>query len=141
MEGSMKWPEYKKLKLYKNDLIRWKSLDIVFLFSHTGISTCPNLQTCPDHCPLWLLVGTPSVLWPEHASRWAEHSLLWKMSLYIFDILFLSCLHNTFYGLSALVGCWSLLFKRRLFTNFYMRVLLITQLLRLVGRLGSHKPV
>ena len=27
---------------------------------------------------------------PEVASRWAEHSLLWRMSLYIFDILHFS---------------------------------------------------
>ena len=27
---------------------------------------------------------------PELASRWVEYSLLWRMSLYIFDILFLS---------------------------------------------------
>ena len=44
----------------------------------------------PDPRPLWLLVGTPSVLGPELASGWADHSLLWWMSLYIFDILFLS---------------------------------------------------
>ena len=31
--------------------------------------------------------------------------------------------------------------KRGLFTNFYICVLLITRLLRLVGRLGSRKPV
>ena len=28
----------------------------------------------PDPLPLWLLVGTPLVLWPELASRQAEHS-------------------------------------------------------------------
>ena len=44
----------------------------------------------PDPCPLWLLVGTLLVLGPELASRRAEHSLLWRMPLYIFDILFLS---------------------------------------------------
>ena len=61
-----------------------------------------------DPCPLRLLVGTPSVLWPELGSRRAEHSLLWLMPLYIFDILFyhLTGLCNNCYGLSA-VGCWS----------------------------------
>ena len=44
----------------------------------------------PDPRPLWLLIGTPLVLGPEIASRRAEHSLLWRMSLYISDILFLS---------------------------------------------------
>ena len=40
--------------------------------------------------PLWLLFGTPSVHGPELASKRVEHSLLWRMSSYIFDILFLS---------------------------------------------------
>ena len=35
------------------------------------------------------LVGIPSVLGPGLATRRAEQSLLWRMSLYIFDILFL----------------------------------------------------
>ena len=38
-----------------------------------------------------LMVGTPSVLGPELASRATEHSLLWRMSLYInCDILLIS---------------------------------------------------
>ena len=37
-----------------------------------------------------LLVGTTSALGPELAFRCAEHSLLWRMSLYVFDILFYS---------------------------------------------------
>ena len=38
--------------------------------------------------PPWLLVGTPLALGPELASRLADQSLLWRMSLFIFDILF-----------------------------------------------------
>ena len=70
------------------------------------VLTCPGLvqppqrRQDPDSGPLWLLVRIPSVLGPELASRWAEYSLLWRMSLlYIFDILFfyhLKCLCNNF---------------------------------------------
>ena len=58
--------------------------------------------------------------WPELASRWAEHSLLWRVSLYIIDILFyhLTCLCNNSYGLSALFGCWSSAFLRRIIYKF-----------------------
>ena len=44
----------------------------------------------PYCLPLLLIVGTPSVLGPEFASRRAEHSLRMSLSLYIFDILILS---------------------------------------------------
>ena len=47
-------------------------------------------RTSPDLRLFWLLVGTPLVLGPELASRRLEHSLLWRVSLHIFDILFLS---------------------------------------------------
>ena len=52
----------------------------------------------PGPRSLWLLVGTPLVFGPELASTWADHSLLWWMSLYIFDILLshLTCLCNKF---------------------------------------------
>ena len=41
----------------------------------------------PDHRPLWLLIGTPSAIRPELASRRAEHSLPYSdFSIYIFDI-------------------------------------------------------
>ena len=43
----------------------------------------------PHYRPLCLLVGTSSALGPELASRRAEQSVLWRMSLYIFDILVL----------------------------------------------------
>ena len=60
--------------------------------------------------PLWLLFGTPSVLRPELAFRRAEHSLLWWMSSFIFDIHFctvyhLTCLCSNFCRLSTFVGC------------------------------------
>ena len=46
--------------------------------------TCANLlRGDKAMIVLWLLVGTPSLLGPELASRRAEHSLIWRMS-YIF---------------------------------------------------------
>ena len=45
------------------------------------------------------------------------------------------------HDLSDLVGCWSSVFKQRIIYIFKMRVRLIIQLLQLVGRLGSCKPV
>ena len=54
------------------------------------LSKPPQRRQRPDPRPLWLLVGTPLVLGPELASRWAEHILLCRMPLYIFDLLFLS---------------------------------------------------
>ena len=75
----------------------------------------------PDPRPLWLLVGNRLVLGPELASRRAEHSLLWRMYLYIFwsTVFFRrACLCYNFYGLSALVGCWSSVFIRRIYYNF-----------------------
>ena len=54
------------------------------------LSEPPQRRQGPNPRPLWLLVGTLLALGPELASRRTEHSLLWWMSLYIFDILFLS---------------------------------------------------
>ena len=54
------------------------------------LSKPPQRGQGPDPRPLWLLVETPLVLGLDIASRRAEHILLWRMSLYIFDILFLS---------------------------------------------------
>ena len=65
--------------------------------------------------PLFLFLGL------ELASKWAEHSVLWRMPLYIFDILFLSSYILTiviFYSLSALVGCWSSAVIRRIIYKF-----------------------
>ena len=69
------------------------------------LSKAPQRRQGPDPRTLWLIVGTPLVLGPDLDSRRAEHGLLWRMSLYIFDILFLlynylTCLCNNFYGLS-----------------------------------------
>ena len=54
------------------------------------LSKPPQRRQGPDSRPIWLLDGISLVLGHELASRRAEHSLLWRMSLYIFDILCLS---------------------------------------------------
>ena len=54
------------------------------------LSKPPQRGQGPDPRPLSLLVGTPLILGPALASRRVDHSLLWRTSLYIFDILFLS---------------------------------------------------
>ena len=78
------------------------------------MSKLPQRRQGPDPRPLWLLYGTPLnlVLGPELASRRAEHNLLWQMSLYIFDILFLSPnrFWNNFYARrdGAEVAGWTL---------------------------------
>ena len=80
----------------------------------------PQRRQGANPFPIWLLVGTPLVLGPELASRRAEHSLLW-WCLYIFLIYcfyHLTCLCNDFYGFSALVGCWSSAFIRRIIYKF-----------------------
>ena len=85
------------------------------------LSKPPQRRQGPDPRPLWLLVGTPLVLGPELASIRAEHSLLWRMSFYIFLIYcfyHLTCLCNNFYGLSAFVGCWFLAFIRMIIYKF-----------------------
>ena len=116
----------------KND--EWNMLakifDIFFLVIYSCRYWCLDVseETRPrSSCPL--IVCTPLALGSELASKRAEHSLLWWMSLYIFDIMFyhLTCLCNNFYVISALVGCWSSAFIRRI-------------IMRLVGRLGSCKP-
>ena len=80
----------------------------------------PQRRQGPDPPPLWLLVGTLLVLGPELAFRRAEHSHSGGC-LYIFLICcfyHLTCLCYNLYGLSALVGCWSLAFIRRIIYKF-----------------------
>ena len=52
-----------------------------------ALSKPPQKRQGPDLRPLWLLVGTPSAIRPELASRRAEHSLPYSdVTIYIFDI-------------------------------------------------------
>ena len=52
-----------------------------------ALSKPPQRRQGPDLRPLWLLVGTPSAIRPELASRRAEHSLPYSdVTIYIFAI-------------------------------------------------------
>ena len=92
---------------------------------------------------LWLWVGTLLVLGPELASRRADHSLLWRMSLYIFDILFLYTLHVCVIIFWPLSFSWLLVFG--IYTEDYLQILNVCPFdytaFRSVGRLGSRTPV
>ena len=111
------------------------------------LSKPPQKNQGLDPRPLWLLVGTPSVLAPELVSRRAEHWILWRMSLYIYIYIWYTVLSPYMFVLELLwplrSGCLLVidLHKRGLFTNFLMCGLLITQIKRLEGSLGSRKPV
>ena len=76
-------------------LIRWQTIRI--------------LQNMCSVLPFWLLVGTSFSLWTWDRVQ-TVHSLLQWMSLDIFDILlyYYTCLCTSFFGLSTLVACWSL---------------------------------
>ena len=56
-----------------------------------ALTKLPQRRQGPDLRPFWLLVGTPSAIRPELASRRAEHSLPYSdVTIYIFAISYLS---------------------------------------------------
>ena len=80
------------------------------------LSKPPQRRQGPDLCSLRLLVGTPSAIRHELASRWAEHSLPYSdVSIYIYHLCF-TCIN--FYDLSAWDGCWFIVFLRRFIYKF-----------------------
>ena len=98
------------------------------------LSKPPQRRQGPEPRPLWLLVGTPSALGHELASRWAPHSLLLRVQLDIskyiteyFDPL--KCLSTGFFYLFALIGCWSSTSIGRIIYIILMCAILITRLL------------
>ena len=73
-----------------------------------ALSKPPQSWQGPDYRPLWLLVGTPSAIRPELASRRAEHSLPYlDVTIYIFLYniyhLCFTCIDS--YDLSAWGSC------------------------------------
>ena len=80
-------PFYSLVQIYPNAL-HWLTLRLWGLWQ--DLTKFPKRRQGPDPRPLWLLIWTPSVLGPELASRQAEHSVFWRVTLYIFDILILS---------------------------------------------------
>ena len=86
-----------------------------------ALSKPPQRRQGPNLRPLWLLVGTPSAIGPELASRRAEHSLPYSdVTIYIFlyNIYHLCFTCIDFNDLSAWGGCWFLSILGGLFTNF-----------------------
>ena len=74
-----------------------------------ALSKPPQRRQGPDICPLWLLVGTPSVIIPELSVSRAEHSRPYSdVAKYIFDIYYsLTMLFvYWFYDLFAWCCCW-----------------------------------
>ena len=55
-----------------------------------NLSKPPQRRQCPDPRPFWLFFGTPLDFGPELVSRQAEHSILWRMSLHIYYIVFVT---------------------------------------------------
>ena len=105
-----------------------------------AFSKPPQRRQGPDLRPLWLLVGTPSAIGPELASRRAEHSLPYSdVTIYIllYNIYHLCFTCIDYYDLSALVYC---LYKE-VYLQIFKRVLLITRLLRGSGKVGPVNQV
>ena len=112
-----------------------------------ALSKPPQRRQGTDTRPLWLSVGTPSASRPELAYRLrVAHPTLMDVPIYFWYTIILLYMFNCvpyFYDLSALVGCWSSVSRDK---EDYLHIFrcvsfLITQLLRLVGRLSARKPV
>ena len=101
------------------------------------LSKHPQRRQGIDPRLLWLLVRTPSVIWTELASRRAVHNILWRIPVYIFDILFLS----PYMFVSALIGWLSSVFIRRIIYKCLNVCPFDYTVFEIVGRLGFRKPV
>ena len=101
-----------------------------------ALSKPPQRRQGPDLRPLWLLVGTPSAIRPELAFSRAEHSLPYSdVTIYI---LLYHNYHLCFTFIWPLRLGWLLVWclNNEVYWQIFKRVLLITRLLRGVGRLG-----
>ena len=108
-----------------------------------ALSKPTQRRQSPDPCPLWLLVGTPSAFGPALAYRLrVTQPTLMDVTRY-FNILlyYYTCLCTTF--LWPLHFGWLLVLSlhEEDYLQIFKCILLITRLLRLVGRLGTRKPV
>ena len=102
-----------------------KSMPVTWL--KIGVLRCPDgpwQWQGSDLRRRWFLVGTPSAIRPELASRRAEHSLPFPdvtiYSVLIYNICYLCCLSIDFFITSTLVAAvclWSVL-KRFIYTFF-----------------------
>ena len=109
-----------------------------------GCDSVRSPDTLTDPCLFSLLVRT---IQPLNMSSLSDgQSIVYSgnclyILIYMYYISHLTCLCNDLFGLSALVGCLSLVYIRWIIYMFLLCILLITQLLRFYGRLGSRKAV
>ena len=108
-----------------------------------ALSKPPKRRQGPDPHPLWLLVGTPSAFGPALAYRLraAQPSLLNVPIYFWYTIILLSLFVYHIFITSPLWLAVVSLYKEGNLQFFLMCVVLITRLLRLVGRLSARKPV
>ena len=81
-----------------------------------ALSKPPQRRQGPDLCPLWLLVGTPSAIKPELASRRAEHSLPYSDLLNKIFITYAVCVSILWH--LRLVWLLVCCLYKEVFTNF-----------------------
>ena len=87
-----------------------------------ALSKPPQRRQGPDLRPLWLLVGTPSAIRPELASRRAEHSLPYSdVTIHIFAIWYLSSMLYVYLFLWPLRSGWLLVCS--LYKEIYLQML------------------
>ena len=90
-----------------------------------ALSKPPQRREGPDLRPLWLYVGTPSVIRTELTLSQAEHSLPYSdvtkyfLLYHIYHLCF-TCID--FYDLSAWSGCWFVVYIRRFYLQIFKRV-------------------
>ena len=116
-----------------------KKLDAVLSLCTTGKTNCQlSFDALRQNLFLVWLVKTLTPLghlvtselqWIHGCQLWYSETLLWSLSLYIFDILFyhLTCLCSNFYGLSDLVGCCTSDVHNEDYVQILKCVILITQ--------------
>ena len=86
------------------------------------LSKPPQRRQGPDLCPLWLLIGTPSAIRPELASRRAEHSRPYSdvaKYIFIYNIYYLCCLCIDIYDFSAWRGCWFVYLYKEVYLHIF----------------------
>ena len=87
-----------------------------------ALSIPPQMRQGSDLRPLWLLVGTPSAIRPELASRRAKHSLPYSdVTIYIlliYNVYHLCCMCIDLYDLSTGGGCLFVVYIRTIIYKF-----------------------
>ena len=89
------------------------------------LSKPPQRRQGTDLRPLWLLVGTPSAIRPELASRQLERGLSYlDVTIYIFAILYLSSMLNVYRYLWPLRLGWLLVYclYKEVYLHIFKRV-------------------